>query len=647
MAAGDPATEGEAVIPPGYEELLAEMLGHGATFPGECTFTGGQVDRAVVKGRYKCPDGEVVIELRYPSTAADGTMHTSRFAIVLLSGSPPHGFMDALASSVRSREAAFEWTLLQPPPPSWLRRNFPAVAGLAAAGLFAVAAFWWMLPRLARCGQAALRARQRLVLWEQAVLGWMGPRLVRWRQAAQRFSRQPTTEMERMMRGERFWLITIFLTSAVARGWLSIINPAANDDHFEVANLIRNGGWLPPASSACMECSHAKLYHYTLAFAVELTRSGSAGRMVGNLLNFVAGTALLVLLLAVSRRVRCSPVVRILALAFMSFNAALVGIFSQTTNDGFCILFSSLAIFFLDRFVTGLTPKHVVAATVFVILAAVSKASGWAIFASGTSILCITLFAAETSQRKTYAVATAVFVLGFLCVVPFMNPYRENLVHAHTLFVGDAFQDPLNKIEVPRSPVAWVFQDLFTFRILELIRVPYVSFGDSPPSLHRTSLWSQLYGRTFFLRFDQDIWQNPDPRLLSLGRLCLVLGLLPLVALLLGAADLVRSVRAGVSVHGLRWLAAHHDWQHLVYIGVLFAALVPLLIKYHRLLVLFTWMKAIYLLPVIVPLFTVFLDGLERLWRRRPRLVTGWMVAMVAASIIDLGWLIHDLMGLS
>jgi hypothetical protein len=47
---------------------------------------------------------------------------------------------------------------------------------------------------------------------------------------------------------ERFWLVTIFLASAALRGWLSIINQEANDDHLEVANLIRQGGWLPPAS---------------------------------------------------------------------------------------------------------------------------------------------------------------------------------------------------------------------------------------------------------------------------------------------------------------------------------------------------------------------------------------------------------------
>ena len=662
-AANEPAAGSEVVISPGQEELLAEMLGRGAILPGPCAFTGGQVDRAVVKSTYKCPAGEVVFELLHPSTAPATATRTSRFAIVLRSGSPPPGLMDALESRLRARESDFKWTSPSPaPPPSWLRRNGSAIAWLAAVAVLAVVGLRWVLPCIAQWrrpavqrisqplaqGAAVLRrsVRHRLARWRQASSGRIHPYRVRWSRAVHRFRRAPAAEAKRLLRDERFWLAAIFVAGALARGWLSVINPEANDNHLEVADLIRKGGWQQPVSSACMECSHAKLYHYALAYAVEVTGSGNSGALLGNLLNFVAGTALLALFFFVfSRNVRYSPLVRVLGLAFLSFNAALVGIFSQATNDGFCILFSSLAIFFLDRFFTDLALWKAVAATVFVILTALSKASGWLTFGCGVGILCVTVVAAGPRLRRQYAVVTAVFVLGFLCVVPFMNPYRDNLAHAHTLFVGDAFQDPLNKIEVPRPPVAWVFQDLFTFHILDLIRVPYVDFVDDAPSLHRTSLWSQLYGRMFFLRFDQDIWRNLDPGLLSLGRLCFVLGLLPLAALLVGTADLLRSIQRGVSVRGLRWFGERHDWQNVVYIGVLLAAVIALVFKYHRFVVLFTWMKAIYLLPAILPFFKLFLDGLERLWRWRPRLVTGWMLAMVAASMADLGWLIHDLTG--
>ncbi len=653
----------EVVIRPGQEELLADMLGRGATLPDHCAFAGGQIDRAIVRGVYKCPAGEVTLELVHPSTAPAEAKRTLRFAIVLRSGSPPPGFAAALESRIQSREAAFNWTSPPPaPPPTWLQRNLGTVTLLAATALLVFATIRRVLPRLWPWGRVVLRemllplarwlvlgfrgTQHRLGRWRSVAGEWVWRYLARGRQVAQRFRRAPKADMRWLLRDERFWLVVIFVASTVARGWLSIVNTEANDNHLEVADLIRKGGWRQPASSACMECSHAKLYHYALAYAVEVTGRGNSGALLGNLLNFVAGTALLALFFFVfSCNVRYSPLVRVLGLAFLSFNAALVGIFSQATNDGFCILFSSLAIFFLDRFFTDLALWKAVAATVFVILTALSKASGWLMFGCGAGILCVTLVAAAPHLRRQYAVATAVFVLGFLCVVPFANPYRDNLVQTHTPFVNDAFQDPLNKIEVPRAPIAWVWEDLLSFHLFGLMRVPYVDFGDGDASLYRTSLWSQLYGRMFFLRFDQGIWRNMDPRLLSLGRLCLALALLPLAALFVGAATLLRSVRRGTSTRGLRWFAEQHEWQDVVYIGALLAALIALALKYHRFLIAFTWMKAIYLLPVILPLFTLFLDGFEHLWRWRPRLVTTWMLALVIASIADIGWLIHDLMG--
>jgi hypothetical protein len=565
-----------------------------------------------------------VLELRHPSAAPSAPVRTARFAVTVVTGSPPPGLRDAVESRIRSRETAFQWTRLPlppppaPPPQDSHEHSASAVALLAVAGLLVLVALLWAAAR---------------------------------RSAVRRRACAATSRLRSILRDPWSWaVIAIFVLSAVARAWLGLVNWHSNDDHSIVAHMIREAGWHPPASSACMECSHAKLYHYTLAFALYLAPhvpsldalNPRPGLAVGNLLNFVAFTLLLGLFFIFSRGARWSVPVRVLALAFMSFNAGLVGIFSQTTNDGFCILFSSLAVFCLGRFFADLSMKRMIAATVFTILAALSKASGWAIFGAGVGVLALELVSAAPSGRRKRAAASAVFVLGFLAVVPFVNPYRGNIAQAGTPFVNDAFDVPLMKLEVAREP-SWVFQDFFTFRYLELLRVPYNEYGPGPYPLHRDSLWSQLYGRMFFLRFDQNIWQSTDPRLLSLGRLCLLLGLLPFAALLVGTADGLRSLWRGVSARGVRWFAEHGDWHHLVYAGAMVAALIALVVEYHRLAIVFQWMKAFYLFPAILSFFLLFLGGLELLWRRYPRVVTAWMLALVAASIVDLGWLIRDL----
>ena len=111
------AAGGEAVVAPGQEDLLAEMLGRGAALPGECAFAGGTVGGGAITGTYQCPDGEVVFELRSPSTAPAASERTARFAITLLKGSPPPTLAAALKSRIVSRETAIEWMQLAPPPP--------------------------------------------------------------------------------------------------------------------------------------------------------------------------------------------------------------------------------------------------------------------------------------------------------------------------------------------------------------------------------------------------------------------------------------------------------------------------------------------------------------------------------------------------
>jgi hypothetical protein len=106
--------ERAAVILPGQDDLVADIVGRGETFPGECRFSGGQVDRSLIRATYKCSGGEVVFELLHPSTAPAGATTTAQFALVLRSGAPPPGFTDALVSRVRSREGAFQWKWLGP-----------------------------------------------------------------------------------------------------------------------------------------------------------------------------------------------------------------------------------------------------------------------------------------------------------------------------------------------------------------------------------------------------------------------------------------------------------------------------------------------------------------------------------------------------
>jgi hypothetical protein len=142
---GDQAQIQPFVVPPGQEDLLAQMLGDGATLPGQCKFTDGQVTGPVVRSTYACADGEVVIELHHPDDAPATEPHTAQFAVIVHSGSPPAGLVDAIVSLIRAHESSFHWLDLRPH--SGLA---VPVAPIAVAFIALVALIWAARRRRAR-----------------------------------------------------------------------------------------------------------------------------------------------------------------------------------------------------------------------------------------------------------------------------------------------------------------------------------------------------------------------------------------------------------------------------------------------------------------------------------------------------------------
>lgn len=141
---GGPAAAREAVIPPGQEKLLADMLG-GDDLPGGCKYTSGSVEYDTVKVTYACPGGETTVELTHTDSAAEGAIETERFALNVTAGSPPAELMTGLVERIRAGEEKFEWTWIGEPGPT----PGPWIAGLAAAALALFVFVIWLLRRRA------------------------------------------------------------------------------------------------------------------------------------------------------------------------------------------------------------------------------------------------------------------------------------------------------------------------------------------------------------------------------------------------------------------------------------------------------------------------------------------------------------------
>jgi hypothetical protein len=98
----------QLVVPPGQEQLLSAMLGHGAKLPDGCTFAGGTSADGIIESTYTCPSGKVVFAITHRSDAGETATLTEDFAISVESGAPPEELTDVVASLIRSREADLE-----------------------------------------------------------------------------------------------------------------------------------------------------------------------------------------------------------------------------------------------------------------------------------------------------------------------------------------------------------------------------------------------------------------------------------------------------------------------------------------------------------------------------------------------------------
>lgn len=135
--AGDPgASQDKPVVPPGQEELLADAFGKGVELPGQCRFSGGNINGATIVLTYDCANGRLELNATHPTLAEQAVVKSEKFALRVTAGTAAEGFLDALAARIREHEEPFQWALPKPKvaADSGHRSGILALAGTAAVG---------------------------------------------------------------------------------------------------------------------------------------------------------------------------------------------------------------------------------------------------------------------------------------------------------------------------------------------------------------------------------------------------------------------------------------------------------------------------------------------------------------------------------
>jgi hypothetical protein len=437
----------------------------------------------------------------------------------------------------------------------------------------------------------------------------------------------------------------VLAVGALLRLYLAVVNREANDDHLTVIRIIAFQHHLPRLREA-WEGFQPKLYHVSVAMLWNLSpwQSATARILIAQLVACAAGIATLYIVRAALIRRGVSTPVRLLAFALVALNPALIGLNAQATNDSFVIMFSTFA---LDRAVEFFrlgARRDFFLMTASVVLAALSKGNALVVFLAIAFTLVHAIMRREAipglSRRQVMALGAS-FVTIFLAFNVTLGSYRTNWEDTGNPFSinGDPAPMPhlIKRTYVYRPGVTSIVDAYFTFRFVDMLEHPTISNDPDVYSLHRTSLWSQLYGRAHLAHFAQHppSWKNTSPPVLTVARLILVLALLPSALLLVGMLRAVAQVTMAAWKPGSR-PGQTLDQELLALTAVGFVAFIVVYsLRYRD----FSTMKAEFLFPGLLAYVFFFADEVGRAataYARQPRLrqVAGWMFAALLALYV-------------
>lgn len=443
------------------------------------------------------------------------------------------------------------------------------------------------------------------------------------------------------VRYNRLVIIFVFIVALSLRFTLCLFNREANDNHLEVVEWIIDQGNLPDKDD-CWECFQPKLYYLLNAGVIcVLQIENHFDRILCmQIINFFFSFFILLYLWKFINRQQFSEQIKIAAFALLALNSCLTGINVQATNDTLVILAGILTIYFADRFFNQKKIWLALPMGIFLIIACLVKGSGLVSFGVLILIFCLKIFVAHIDEKKLYAKTAGLLLLSFSLIIPVGAGYVQNYRHYGTPFVVVLPQDPppllVERTFAGRPGITSIVDGYFTFRYLDMIRNPYIVSTIDNYQLHRTSLWSQLYGRTMFLHFDQHpkSWESTDTKIIFVGRWLIILGIVPLLLFIAGLLKCTKHLFKEKSVNN------NNNWIHLVFV----AGFLLFMVKYSYSYRDYSIMKSIFIFPALPSFIKFFMDGYSMIKSKIIFRITSAIISVILLlSIYDICFLINQL----
>ena len=420
--------------------------------------------------------------------------------------------------------------------------------------------------------------------------------------------------------------LIIFGLAVCLRVALAIVNNRANDDHFEVSRLLLNGfltGDFTEKMNSCSECYHPKLYHYICTSIFLLFRLSNPVQQIiaMQLVNVAAGIVVIVVIKDFLRNTALAPGWQSITFALIALNPRMIAVSAQSSNDTFAIMFGVLATYWLYYYLSGANRRAIIYLSLSVVLALLTKGNNLALLVSVSVSLAARFFTklilGQSWRREFRDVAIfLVIISGLLFATPSpFSTYRQYLsrwLHTGTLTAVNFDKKPspnwFDRTYVARPGVISIYDAYFTFRIVGLIEAPYISNAEPPVPFHRTSLWSQVYGRFHFSYYDQWPWQRIDTVTIYTGRAILLLALIPSLIALGGFLQQIVACSRSFLRDPVGYISTNAEWIFPLQILAFTAMIIWFTYDYRD----FCAMKDIYLLPCLLSGVVMFAEMLKR-----------------------------------
>ena len=438
-----------------------------------------------------------------------------------------------------------------------------------------------------------------------------------------------------MLRQHRVeWIV--LAVGVVLRIYLALVNAEANDDHLPVVAIIAEEHRMPRLREA-WEGFQPKLYHTVVAVLWKLSpwESWPVRVRIAQFVSCAAGILTLLVLRRGLAQLPLTPAARLMTFALVSVNPALIGLSAQATNDSFVILFSTVALICaLTVFRDGRAWPFVVMAA-SAALATISQGNGLVVVAAIVAAVVLLIVrsgsigALSRARSVSYAAAFVIVVLASAAV---LGSYRANWEDTGNPFAINGERAPrpslLEETYVYRPGVTSIAHAYLTFRLADMLRYPVTTNGIDDYPRHRTSLWSQVYGRAHVAHFSQHppSWKNTTAVVLMLTRAILLAALVPTVLLVRGMTRQAfwvarRSQRSGAQPQVPEAVLTLAAWGSLAFL-VLYS------MSYRD----FATMKAEFLFPAVLAFAWLFGSELDRVHARTANL-RGWRHVVPALCV--------------